>query len=110
MLCQGSLSTHPRIYETCVSETIHDGSRPGSYERIFLALRDAGESATDAAAAAAETYLADRPGRRGKEKIGAAERHSDFWTSEFLTALPADAYLMEPMVLALTRYRNCSPL
>lgn len=56
-------------------------------------------SAAEASARIAEDYLAGKP--RG---IPRADRDAAFWSSGFLSELPADALRQEPLVLALAEY------
>ncbi len=76
------------------------------YTPLFATKIEAGYSSTDAAVLVAEAYLDGKPRRRGKRKIKAAERDTGFWSSGFLSNLSADTWLMEPMVLSLTRYMS----
>ena len=77
---------------------------PIEYARLYEARVAAGDSAIDAATQVADAYLDDKPRRRGKWKIGRTERDTAFWSSDFLAALPTEAWLTESLVLALARY------
>ena len=79
---------------------------PGAsvYERRFQRLIDAGEDLPFAAEHAALAYLDGKPALRGKYKVTRAERHAAFWSSSFLTDLPAPAWQSQAMMLALAQY------
>ena len=74
------------------------------YERRFQRLIDAGEDLPFAAEHAALAYLDGKPALRGKYKVTRAERHAAFWSSSFLTDLPAPAWQSQAMMLALAQY------
>ncbi len=74
------------------------------YERRFQRLIDAGEDLPFAAEYAALAYLDGKPALRGKYKVTRAERHAAFWSSSFLTDLPAQAWQSQAMMLALAQY------
>jgi hypothetical protein len=78
--------------------------RLSDYGALFASNVQAGHGSTDVAVVVAEAYLDGKPRRRGKHKISQAERDASFWSSEFLSTLPADAWHTEPLVLALARY------
>ena len=78
--------------------------RLSDYASLFAGNVQAGHSSTDTVVVVAEAYLDGKPRRRGKHKITWAERDAAFWSSEFLSTLPADAWNTEPLVLALARY------
>ena len=59
---------------------------------------------TDAAIAAAETYLDNKPARSGKPLSNTIFRNTEFWTSQFLWGLSSECYESQPLVLALARY------
>ncbi len=80
----------------------HPAANP--YDALFLRALAAGGRHADAACVTAEAYLDGKPSMRGKHKITQAQRDADFWSSDFLNALSAEAWHMEPLVLALTRY------
>jgi hypothetical protein len=80
------------------------GARRHDYTPLFASNVQAGHSATDAAVIVAEAYLDGKPRKRGKHKITRVERDTAFWSSVFLSTLPAEAWHMEPLVLALARY------
>ena len=63
-----------------------------------------GLSVSDAAISVTEMYLAGKPARRGKNRVKAAERNSDFWSCGFLATLSSKLYESEPFTLALARY------
>lgn len=73
------------------------------YEQRFQKLIDSGMSLSAVAAEIALTYLDARPLLKGKNATR-AERDEAFWNSSFLTALPAEAWKTEVMLLALTQY------
>ena len=81
-----------------------DLTQPTEYARLYDARVSAGDSAIDAAAQVADAYLDGKPRRRGKRKISRTERDTAFWSTEFLGALPAEAWHTESLVLALARY------
>ncbi|MEA3241867.1 MAG: hypothetical protein U9Q19_00335 [Pseudomonadota bacterium] len=81
-----------------------EGARLSDYEPLFAGNVQAGHSPTDAAVMVAEAYLDGKPRQRGKHKITWVERDAAFWSSEFLSTLPANAWHTEPLVLALARY------
>lgn len=68
------------------------------YDQHFQSLMDSGESFLCAAEEVARAYL------DGKPKVTWAERHADYWTSDFLIGLPAEAWQSPLMMLALTKY------
>ena len=65
-----------------------------------------GLSLTDAAVAAAEAYLDNKPARRGKILSNTIFRNAEFWTSQFLWELPQECYESQPLVLVLARYMS----
>ena len=71
---------------------------------MFAGKVEAGDGPTEAAVAAAEAYLDGKPRQRGKRNLTRADRDREFWTSDFLTSLSAEAWHREPLVLALARY------
>lgn len=74
------------------------------YYLRFQTLIDSGKSESLAAEDTAIAYLDGKPALRGKHKVTRAERDAAFWNSSFLTALPAEAWKTEAMLLALTQY------
>jgi hypothetical protein len=74
------------------------------YAPLFAENVKAGCSVIDAAIVVAEIYIDGKPRKRGKQKITREARDIAFWSSEFLSTLPADAWNKEPLVLALARY------
>lgn len=56
-----------------------------------------------APAESALAYLDSKPARNGKT-LTRAERHASFWSSSFLTDLPAQAWRSQAMMLALAQY------
>ncbi len=76
------------------------------YEQRLQQLTDAGENLFDALEEAALAYLDNRPTHRGKHKVTRAERHAAFWSSSFLTSLPASAWRSPTMMLALAQYMS----
>ena len=83
-------------------------SRLCDYSVVFSRYVEFGLDSTVAAIKVADTYLDGKPTKRGKHKISLAERDAAFWSSDFLDTLPAEVWLSEPFVLALTRYFNQS--
>ncbi len=81
-------------------------TRDTEYARLYEARVAAGESALDAAAHVADAYLDGKPRLRGKRKISRTERDTEFWSSQFLSALPTEAWHTESLVLALARYMD----
>lgn len=81
-----------------------EGARLIDYAPLFAENVKAGCSVIDAAIVVAEVYLDGKPRKRGKQKITREARDIAFWSSEFLSTLPADAWNKEPLVLALARY------
>lgn len=82
-----------------------DKDRPtGRYEAMFAGKLGAGTELTEAATMVAEAYLDGKPRSLGKGKPTRAQRDADFWSSQFLSGLPAAAWQREPLVLALARY------
>jgi Holliday junction resolvase-like predicted endonuclease len=73
------------------------------YQRRFQRLIDAGEDLPFAAEQAALAYLDSKPTQNGKP-LTRAEHHAAFWSSRFLTNLPAHAWQVQVMMLALARY------
>ena len=74
------------------------------YELKFEQAITLGLSVSDAAISATEMYLAGKPARRGKNKVKAAERNSDFWSCDFLTSLSSGVYESEPFTLGSCPY------
>ncbi len=74
------------------------------YDTHFKNLTDRDVSGLAAAESTATTYLDGKPALRGKHKITRAERHAAFWSSNFLTDLPAQAWKTITMMLALAQY------
>lgn len=74
------------------------------YDIHFKNVIDRDTSSLAAAESTATTYLDGKPALRGKHKITRAERHTAFWSSNFLTDLPAQAWKTETMMLALAQY------
>jgi hypothetical protein len=81
-----------------------EGSRLIDYALLFAENVKAGCSVIDAAIVVAEVYLDGKPRKRGKHKITREARDIAFWSSDFLSTLPTDAWNKEPLVLALARY------
>lgn len=71
---------------------------------MFASNLAAGHSVTDAAERVAHTYLDGKPRQQGKRKITRTARDAAFWSGEWLHTLPNDAWLAQPLVLALARY------
>ncbi|NUN62193.1 MAG: NERD domain-containing protein [Burkholderiaceae bacterium] len=74
------------------------------YDTHFKKLVDGGTSGLAAAESTATAYLDGKPALRGKHKITNSERHAAFWSSNFLTDLPQQAWASEAMTLALAQY------
>ncbi len=74
------------------------------YAQRLQCLMDAGENLVDAVEDAALAYLDGKPALRGKHKVTRAERDAAFWSSSFLTDLPAPAWQTQTMMLALAQY------
>ena len=73
------------------------------YDQRFEQLIAAGEVLPFAVKNTALTYLDSKPTRNGKP-LTRAERHAAFWSSSFLTDLPAPAWQSQAMMLALAQY------
>ena len=86
--------------ERCASE----GFQSTIYDTAFNKRIAAGACVAAAAETVAEAYLDGKPRTRGKHRLTAAERDAAFWGSAFLNGLPADAWQVEALVLALSRY------
>lgn len=69
----------------------------------FRRLITEGVSLPSAADETALVYLDNKPTRNGKP-LTRAERHAAFWSSSFLTDLPAQAWRSQVMMLALAQY------
>ncbi len=80
------------------------------YSLLFAANVQAGCSAIDAAILVAEAYLDGKPRKRGKHKVTRKAYDIAFWSSGFLSTLPAEAWDKEPLVLALARYMGQEPM
>jgi hypothetical protein len=74
------------------------------YETLFSDAHNSGMSESKAADLAATAFLDGKPMRRGKNKVTATERHTVFWSANFLQALPREAWMQDSLVLALARY------
>ena len=74
------------------------------FDHRFQQLTAAGEASPCAVEEAALAYLDGKPALRGKHKVTRAERHASFWSSSFLTDLPARAWQSQAMMLALAQY------
>lgn len=74
------------------------------YGQRFQCQIDAGEDVPSAMTDTALAYLNGKPALRGKHKVTRAERHAIFWSSSFLTDLPAQAWQSQAMMLALAQY------
>lgn len=74
-----------------------------SCELRFQRLIDSGANASLAAEKTALAYLDSTPARNGKP-LTRAEHHAAFWSSSFLTDLPAQAWQSQAMMLALAQY------
>ena len=76
------------------------------FVHYFQQLIAAGEAPSCAVENAALAYLDSKPTRNGKHKVTRAERHAAFWSSSFLTDLPAQAWQSQAMMLALAQYMD----
>jgi hypothetical protein len=74
------------------------------FEQRFQRLIDTGENVPCAVAEVTLAYLDNKPALRGKHKVTRAERHAAFWSSSFLTDLPAQVWQSQAMMLALAQY------
>jgi hypothetical protein len=74
------------------------------YEQRLQQRMDEGENLFDAVEEAALAYLDNKPVLQGKHKVTRSERHTSFWSSSFLTNLPAPAWQSPTMMLALAQY------
>ena len=74
------------------------------YDQHLQRLLDAGEQLAVAVEVTAQAYLDNKPALRGKLKVTRAERYAAFWSSSFLTHLPAQAWQSQAMLLALAQY------
>lgn len=52
----------------------------------------------------ATAYLDGKPALQGKHKVTRAQRHTAFWSSSFLSNLPAATWQSQTMMLALAQY------
>lgn len=84
--------------------------RFADYTPLFSSHLSAGNYLSATVVIVAEAYLGGKPRLRGKHKITRTERDAAFWSSEFLNTLPAEAWQMEPLVLALARYMGQEPV
>ena len=75
-----------------------------NFQQRFQRLIDAGESVPCAVPEVALAYLDNKPALHGKCKVTRSERHAAFWSSSFLTDLPAQAWQSQAMMLALAQY------
>jgi len=73
------------------------------YQHRFQHLIAVSQNHPFAAEHAALAYLDSKPTRNGKP-LTRAERHAVFWSSSFLTDLPAQAWQSQAMMLALAQY------
>ena len=55
-------------------------------------------------------YLDGKPALQGKQKVTRAQRHAAFWSSSFLSNLPAAAWQSQTMMLALAQYMRQEPV
>lgn len=74
-----------------------------NFEHRFQQLIAAGETLPVAVENTALAYLDSKPTRNGKP-LPHAERHAVFWSSSFMTNLPAQAWQSQAMMLALAQY------
>ena len=74
------------------------------FDQRFEHLTAKGETPTCAVEHTALAYLDGKPALRGKHKITGSERHAAFWSSNFLTDLPTQAWQSQAMMLALAQY------
>ena len=74
------------------------------YDTLFSAAREKGLTISAAADEATTAFLDGKPMGQGKKKWSGKDRHTAFWSSEFLKVLPTDVWRQEPIRLALTQY------
>lgn len=74
------------------------------YATVFAAAQAQGLPVDAAADHVASSFLDGKPTRKGKRNYSSTDRHSAFWASDFLRALPARAWQQESLSLALARY------
>jgi Holliday junction resolvase-like predicted endonuclease len=74
------------------------------YEQRFQQLIASVEALPSAVEETVLAYLDSKPALCGKHKVTRAERHAAFWSSSFLTDLPAQAWQSQSMMLALSQY------
>ena len=73
------------------------------FDQRFQQLIAEGKSLAVTVEAAALAYLDNKPIRNGKP-LTRADRHAAFWSSSFLTDLPAQAWQSQAILLALAQY------
>ncbi|MDO8771940.1 MAG: hypothetical protein Q7K57_25150 [Burkholderiaceae bacterium] len=74
------------------------------FDQRFEHLTATREAPSFAVEHAALAYLDGKPALRGKHKVTRSERHAAFWSSSFLTDLPAQMWQSHAMMLALAQY------
>lgn len=74
-----------------------------NFDQRFQRLIAAAEDLAIAAENTTLAYLDNKPTRNGKP-LTRSERHAVFWSSSFLTDLPAQAWQSQAMMLALAQY------
>lgn len=74
------------------------------FDQRFEHLTATGEAPFIAAEHVALAYLDGKLTLRGNHKVTRSERHAAFWSSSFLTNLPAPAWQSQAMMLSLAQY------
>lgn len=74
------------------------------YEALFHRQARIDADLVAAAEHTATAYLDGKPALQGKHKVTRAQRHAAFWSSGFLSNLPAAAWQSQTMMLALAQY------
>lgn len=74
------------------------------YDALFHRQMKVGANFIAAAEHTATTYLDGKPALQGKHKVTRAQRHTAFWSSSFLSNMPATAWQSQTMMLALAQY------
>ena len=73
------------------------------FDQRFQQLIAAGKALSLSVEESALAYIDHKPTRNGKP-LTRAQRHAAFWSSSFLTTLPAPAWQSQAMMLALAQY------
>lgn len=74
------------------------------YEARFHRQAQVNEDMFAAAEQVATAYLDGKPVLQGQHKVTRTQRHAAFWSSSFLSNLPAAAWQSQTMMLALAQY------